>query len=113
MGNSGWNSRSEPVQQGNNDHRPSFLWQVMFASLIIIGLPLFGAVLGIMPGILLGFAGWHRIGAVVIAVIFFVGHGFHPALAHLRGQALHWGGSATFTSGLGISIWVFGNMTAN
>jgi hypothetical protein len=72
---------------------------------------LFGALLGIIPGLVLGIPGWHRPAGIILAVIF--------ALGYIKQRGRNYGDVNWVTyliaiaGGLGLaaSIWFFGAIT--
>ena len=75
-------------------------------------LPLvFGLVLGVIPGLILGFTGWHRHAAVILPIFWAVAF---VKQREARNGDVNWiTYSITFGGGigLGISIWIFGTFT--
>ena len=86
------------------------VFAVIFMPVIIAGL---GFVIGIVPGLLLGLIEWHKVAAIIIPIIWCIGY--------IRQRRRNYGfiDWITFSVGgfgglgLGLSIFVFGNITAN
>ena len=71
-----------------------------------------GALIGIIPGLLLGIPEWHEYGAIIIPLIWIIGFlKQRPAAAGKVGAStlLVVGGVGI---GLGASVWFFGSLTS-
>ena len=71
-----------------------------------------GFIIGIVPGLLFGLLGWHKVAAVVISIVWAIG--YVGQRARNRGD-VNW---ITFCvavlggAGVAFSIWLFGNITS-
>ena len=71
-----------------------------------------GFIVGIVPGLLFGLLGWHKVAAVVISIVW--------AIGYVRQRARNYGHVDWITfcvavfGGVGVafSIWLFGNITS-
>jgi hypothetical protein len=74
-------------------------------------MPTFGFIIGIVPGLVLGFPGWHGIAAIVLPILWAVGHvkqrGRNFGDVNWVTYAIAFGGGI----GFGVSVWFFGSLT--
>ena len=71
-----------------------------------------GFVLGIIPGLLLGLPDWHRIGAVVLPVLWAFGYLGQRSKGFGDIRWVSYVIVASGGTGLGLAVWVFGGITA-
>ena len=71
-----------------------------------------GFALGIIPGLLLGLPEWHRVGAVVLPVLWAFGYLGQRSKGFGDIRLVSYAVVAFGGGGLGISVWTFGSFTA-
>ena len=89
-----------------------FHWRIIGVILLAIVPTAIGFILGIVPGLVLGFLDWHEGGAVVIALIWGVGYVTQRSKGF--GDANYVTVLIAAFGGLGLwsSVWLFGNITS-
>ena len=88
------------------------MWWRIASVLGLTILPLaFGFVLGIIPGLLLGLPGWHRVAAIVLSILWAFGYvkqrGTNYRDVDWVTYSISFGGGI----GLGVSTWFCGTLT--
>ena len=87
-------------------------WKVLASVFLPIAPFALGFIIGIIPGLLLGLPGWHKAGAVIAPIIWAVGY-VNQRAKNFRDVSWITFSIALFGgAGLGISIWLFGDITS-
>jgi hypothetical protein len=72
-----------------------------------------GFIIGIVPGLLFGLLGWHKVAAVVISIVWAIGYVLQRARNRREVDRITFCTAVLGGAGVAFSIWLFGNISGD
>jgi drug/metabolite transporter (DMT)-like permease len=80
--------------------------------LMPLALLVIGFIMGIIPGLLLGLLGWHKVAAVIISIVWAIGYILQRAITRRDVNWITFCVAILGGAGVALSIWLFGDITS-
>ena len=72
-----------------------------------------GFIIGIVPGLLFGLLGWHKVAAVVISIVWAISYVLQRAVTRRDVKGIRFCVAVLGGAGVAFSIWLFGNISGD